>query len=189
MEALYLSQISSSIGSLSFSIESFPENVPVSSFLQFKPIFHPVLSLTDIKNNPFPFVFCTTTSQSITILPFSLCFCGVKASFFSSSLWVHILQTFEYLVCSSLGHLPCMCICLVEHAQSKPQCLNLALLVLDCAMSHLKFLAAICIHTANDGVCLTPCPDSVDLCSTLTPLYCCLIACPPWLILSAQWYL
>lgn len=130
---------------------------------------HPVLSLTDIKK-----------IHSISRL---------KASALSFFFWVRILQAFKHFVCSFLGHLLHMCIFLPEHAQNKAPGLNLALLVLDGVISHLKFLAAVCIHTASDGVCVTPWPGSVDLGSTCTLLYCCLIACPPQLIISAWGYL
>lgn len=172
MVALYLSQISSTIGSLPLSIENFPGNVLIFSSLQFKPIFAP----------------CSVSpSQAIIILPFKLCFSWLKA--LSFLLWVHILQAFEYLVCFSLGHLLHTCIFLLEHAQNKALGLNLPLQVLDGAISHLEFLAAVCIHAANDGVCLTPWPGSGVLASTFTVLYCCLIACPPQMIISVWLYL
>lgn len=154
-------------------------------FCNLSPFLHPVL-FHRYQEQPIPFCFCTTPSESITIPPFRLCFSRLKASSFISFIWVHILQAFEFFVCSSVGHLLCMCVFLVECAQSKTQCLDLALLVLDDAISNLMFLAAVFIHATSDGVCLTPWPDSVDLGSTCTPLYCCILACPLQLIISAQ---
>lgn len=115
MEALYLSHISSSIGSLSLSIERFPGNILISSFLKFKPVLHYVLSLVSTYSNTFPFVFYTTPSQYSTILPFMLCFSGLKASSFSSSLQVHILFLVLCLPPSVRVHPSCVIVPKARH--------------------------------------------------------------------------
>lgn len=45
-----------------------------------------------------PFSFYAMPLQSSNVLPFMLCFSGLKASSFSSSLWVHILRSVLYLL-------------------------------------------------------------------------------------------
>lgn len=120
-------------------------------------------------------------SQPSNILPLMFCFSGLKATSFSSSSCVRILQVFQYFVCPSLGCPLCMCIPLVECAQSKAQCLNFALLLLYSARRYCK-----CPVAASDGICPIPWSESVDLGSTCTPLCCCLIACHPQLIIFAR---
>lgn len=122
MEALYLYQISSSIGSLYLSIESFPGNVFISSFLQFKPIFAQcfVPHRWQEQSIPFWFLHCS----------FAVYY---HSSFQALLLWTKSQFFHLFLVGSHFPGLWILCLLfsrppsvfLVERAQSKAQCLNL----------------------------------------------------------------